>query len=95
MFASGSFLTTAKLNKILENLLGDICGQTNSKISCHSFRAGIPTTIINFNKKFVVDDVKNFGRWRENSYKRYTKLEKNSRKQLYEKIYSVLNSIYE
>ena len=76
MFASGKFLTTAKTNKILENLLNDVCVQGVNKISCHSFRAGIPSTIGNIAKDFDSNDIKNFGRWRGNSYRLYTRLEK-------------------
>lgn len=95
MFSSGRFLTTAKLNGILKNLLPDIFENKEGKITCHSFRAGIPSTIGNSTDCFLAEDVKNFGRWRGNSYQLYIRLERQKRELLYRKIYSVLSNMLE
>ncbi len=95
MFSSGKLLTVNKMNSILNGLLADFYVKGLNKITCHSFRAGIPSTISNFPDTILVDDIKNFGRWRGSSYNLYIRLEKDRRKQLYDKIYSALNSMIE
>ncbi len=94
MFASGKFLTTAKLNQLLRDLLSDICDKNNGMISCHSFRAGIPSTLSGSAVNLLTEDIKNFGRWRGSSYKLYTRLEKDKRRLLYDRIYNVLYNVY-
>ena len=93
MFSSGKFLTTAKMNNILHDLLLDVCGPSNSKISCHSFRAGIPSSLHKFSDKNATEDIKNFGRWRGSSYKLYVRLERDRRRMLFDNIYNVLSSV--
>ncbi len=94
MFASGKLLTVSKMNSILGNILGDIFEKSQNKISCHSFRAGIPSSIGQSPDKIFNEDIKNFGRWRGSSYSLYIRLEKNKREKLFNKVYSVLDELY-
>jgi len=84
------FLTTRELNAILKDLLKDIFIPGENSISCQSFRAGIPNAIAKFPEKNFVSDVKDWGAWTGDSYKRYLRLKKDQRKFLYSKIVTVL-----
>jgi hypothetical protein len=89
-FGSGKFLTTSKINEVLKDLLSDIMDSESSKISCHSFRAAIPTSLANYPDKTYISDIKEWGRWNSDSYKLYTRLDRNKKKCLFRKISTVL-----
>jgi hypothetical protein len=42
-FGTGKNLTMSQFNSTLSSLLSDICQPGISTITCHSFRAGIPS----------------------------------------------------
>jgi hypothetical protein len=88
-FSTGKNLTTAKLNEILKKLLHDFTND-ELRISCHSFRAGIPSAIAGFPDKAKVSDVMQWGNWNSESYKRYIKQDREKRRVLFEKIVSLL-----
>lgn len=88
-FKSGKFLTMATFNKMLSNLLSDFEDERN-KISCHSFRAAIPSAIASCPDKFKVSEVREWGRWATDTYKRYTRQERDSKRILFNKILSML-----
>ena len=59
-FKSGIFLTVKTMNELLEKLLKDF-NSGKQKISCHSFRAAIPSAIASHPDKITVEDVKEWG----------------------------------
>jgi hypothetical protein len=89
-FGSGKFLTTCKMNELLGKLLEGFFDDNVNSITCHSFRAAIPTCIANHPDKSYVSDLKEWGRWEGNSYKLYTKLEQNKKRSLFKKITNIL-----
>lgn len=70
--------------------MGDLNKKGESKYSCHSFRAGIPSLLATYPDKSYVDDIKEWGEWDSSSYVLYTKLDHNRRKMLYNKVSSLL-----
>ena len=73
-FSSGKNLTKNKINSWLANLLEDFV-DSNHKITGHSFRAGIPSTLACFPDDYSVKIVKEWGMWESDSYALYTKRE--------------------
>lgn len=88
-FASGKGLTTAKMNNLLGQLLFDFM-DSKAKISCHSFRAALASAIAAAPDKGTVQDLKEWGRWKGESYKLYTKTERQNKRVLFNKIISLL-----
>jgi len=82
----GKFLTTKKLNKILRSLFSYICDPSKNSISCHSFRAGVPSVLNKFPELASSDNIKGWGRWTSDCYQRYTRLKIEQKKKIFEKI---------
>lgn len=93
-FRSGANLTQQHLNKTLAELLSDICVPGSDTISCHSFRAGLPTILTQFPDIAGIDDVKSWGRWRSDCYTSYTRLRHSQKEQIFGKITSALVASY-
>jgi len=87
-FANSKPLTPQCMNKILKNLLFDIC--QSGTISCHSFRSAVPTVIANFPDKSYVKDINEWGRWNSDCSKIYMKTECNKRRYLFGKISKII-----
>lgn len=87
-FWSGKFLCPQKLNSILKDLLADFC-TTNCIISCHSFRAAIPSLLAAHPDKTAIADILEWGRWSSNSYKKYTRYEVETKRMIFNKIVSL------
>jgi len=92
-FADGKNLTQAKFNRILANLLSDMCVPGVNTISCHSFRAGIPSTISLFPHLATSDLIKGWGRWASDCYTRYTRLKLSQRENIFSQISDALHSV--
>ncbi len=86
---SGKFLTVKNMNKILSELLMDFA-DPNFMISCHSFRSAIPNFLTNHSDVFSAENIKQWGGWSSDSYKKYTRSEKNKKKSLFSKIISLM-----
>ena len=71
-FSSGKNLTKKQINLWLSTLLDDFV-DSNHKITGHSFRAGIPSTLASFPDEYSVKIIKEWGMWESNCYKLYTK----------------------
>ena len=89
-FPSGANLTTGKLNAILSNLLGDICIPGVDTFSCHSIRAALPSEMGKYPEIFTSEDIMMWGRWRGTAYTGYTRFKYRQKKELFEKMSSVL-----
>ena len=89
-FPSGKNLTPAKLNKILHELLKDIYKAGSNSISCHSFRAGIPSALRMFPDLASTEDIKGWGRWASDCHSKYTRLRVDQRRAIFRKITAVL-----
>jgi len=87
---SGNFLTPTKLNAILKTLLSDIIDYKKDTISCHSFRAGIPSTLSRFPDMASAEDIKSWGRWSSSCYQTYSRLKLDQKREIFRKIAAAL-----
>jgi len=92
-FSSGKNLTRALLNKTLASLLSDICTPGKDSVTCHSFRAGIPSTLSMFPDLVTSDMIKGWGRWATDCYKLYTRLSLLEKEQIFGKIKLALHTV--
>jgi hypothetical protein len=91
-YTSGKNLTRHGLNSALKVLLADVCDDNNT-ISCHSFRAGLPSVMAEHPEEMSAEDIRHWGRWssNSNSYQAYTRLKTNQKQKLYGKIVNALS----
>jgi len=92
-FGSGKNLTMSHFNYVLSELLSDMCQPGISKITCHSFRAGIPSTISLFPELATSDLIKGWGRWASDCYSRYTRLKLPQKHNIFQQISGALRSL--
>ncbi len=92
-FGSGKNLTMNQFNRTLSDLLSDMCRPGISTISCHSFRAGIPSTLSLFPELATEDLIKGWGRWASDCYMRYTRLKLPQKQNIFQKISGALLSV--
>jgi hypothetical protein len=78
------------MNKILADLLPDFCSPGHDSVTCHSFRAGIPSTIALFPDLMSSDQIKGWGRWQSDCYMLYTRLSLIEKEQIFDKIRQAL-----
>ena len=90
MFKSGRFLTKKILNGILDRMLSDMFDNKRFKVTCHSFRTGIPTLLDSLGTRHG-EDIKEWGRWASNSVGLYTRNVRERRKTIYDNILNVLS----
>jgi hypothetical protein len=82
-FRSGKHLTMEGLNRILRQLLADVVDWSRHSISCHSFRAGVPSALAKHPHLMTSDDVKGWGRWSSDAYQRYTRLKVDQKRSIF------------
>ena len=92
-FPNGKYLTPAGLDISLNHLLSDMCSPGENSISCHSFRAGIPTALSFFPDLVSSDDVKGWGRWSSDCYEKYSRLKHHQKQSIFEKIATAIRSL--
>jgi len=90
-FNNGKVLTMSLFNATIRNLLSKRFGSLASNYSCHSFRSAIPSLVAKCPDKDAKDLIKNWGRWKSESFKYYTKLLGQQRKEMFIKICNMLN----
>jgi hypothetical protein len=81
---SGVPLTSRQFNLWLRELLEDVIDYKRTKITSHSFRIGLATTLGTLG--FSTDDIKEAGRWSSNAYEVYLKLPRVKRAEIAKKI---------
>jgi hypothetical protein len=91
-YPTGRHLTREGLNGVLRTLLGDVCDFKTDTISCHSFRAAIPSALAAQPDQMSAEEIKLWGRWRSEAYQSYTRLKTGQKKILYGKILNVLTN---
>ena len=91
-FKNGRNLTQTNLNAILGNLLQDLCKPGENSVSCHSFRAGIPSTLSLFPHLVTDDMIKGWGRWHSDCYQKYMRLKLPQKEKIFEKIAGALQT---
>ena len=83
-------LTIQYVNLALTALLKDRIDLESHSLSCHSFRAGIPSELQRSPALLNSDDVKGWGRWNSDAAGRYERLSSFQKKKIFEKISSAL-----
>jgi len=91
-FDSGKLLTQENFNKTLKFLLKPIVGSSASEYTSHSLRAAIPSALDKFPHLSSDEDVQSWGRWDSPCFKRYTRLQKNKKKEIFSRISEALIS---
>ena len=91
-FHTSRNLTQTQLNRTLANLLPDLCSPGDNTITCHSFRAGIPSTLSLFPHLASDDMIKGWGRWQSDCYTRYTRLKLPQKEKIFSSITEALQS---
>ena len=91
--ASGKLLTMTVMNKILRNTMA-LFFDGNHSFSCHSFRAGLPSTMASLPEYFNETEIKIVGRWDSDTYLRYTRFTGIARELSMNKVHKVLNERY-
>ncbi len=79
-------------HRVLDDLLSDICVKGQNSITCHSFRAGIPSCLSMFPELASCDDIKGWGRWQSDCYEKYTRLKLPQRQKIFGKISAALEA---
>ena len=91
-FENGTFLTKAKLNKIIQGFLRPHLGKDAANYSCKSFRPALPSALAALpcsgNEKFI----KRWGRWNSEAFERYIRLSHLAKKKIFKKFALALTS---
>jgi len=83
-FRSGKFLTQRSLNQIMRECLVPIIGSEGNNFSGHSFRAGLPSALAACQSLASENAIKKWGRWKSNSFEKYTRLNHKAKKEVFE-----------
>jgi site-specific recombinase XerD len=92
-FITGKQLTRSGLNAALKSLLSPLFDFSQGSISCHSFRAALPSALAARPQQVSAEDIKHWGRWSSDTYQSYTRLKQDQKKHLYAKIVATLMDI--
>ena len=90
---TSSILSMHMLNEMLNRLLKDFCVNENFSISCHSFRASLPTIIESLDDSSYSNLIKEWGRWSSIAFVSYTKNVRDRKRILFNKLCSVLINV--
>jgi len=88
-FSSGKNLTVSKMNSILEAMIGSL-GEKETKFTCHSFRAAIPSLIAQNPDKSATAEIIDWGEWTSPSYNLYMKFTHERKKFIFDKISNLI-----
>ena len=88
----GSNLTTTSLNRTLRELLREVVDYSKDAILCHSFRAGVASSLERFPNLASSEDIKGWGRWESAAFKKYARLKVDKRREIFEKISRAISS---
>lgn len=92
IYPSGRFLTKDSYNKALRTLLEDVVDYSKDSVTCHSFRAGIPSLVNQFPELVSTEEIKGWGRWSSEAYSKYTRLKTEQKSKIFSKIAVVLKN---
>jgi hypothetical protein len=92
-FSSGKNLTCSIRNRTLAALLPDFHIPGQDTITCHSFRAGIPSVLAMFPDLVTSDQIKGWGRWQSDCYQLYTRLSLMEKESIFGKIKTALQYV--
>ena len=81
------------MNRTLAALLPDFHRPGQDTITCHSFRAGIPSVLAMFPDLVTSDQIKGWGRWQSDCYQLYTRLSLMEKESIFGKIKTALQYV--
>ena len=90
--SSGKMLTMDAMNAILKLALLPLFPDNGGFWSCHSFRAGLATTMANYPELFSEEEIKAIGRWNSEAFKAYCRTHGITQAGAYQKIFDVLQN---
>ena len=89
-FDSGKLLTPLNFNNTIRSLLRPHLGNIAEEYSSHSFRAAIPSALAKLPNLASEDEIKCWGRWESDAFKRYTRLRLDQRLAIHKKVTTAL-----
>ena len=89
---SGKYISVKSFTDDLRSILSKFIGNDALLVSGHSFRAALPAALSNKHELATDDDICKWGRWNSDSYKKYTRLKKNVRRDIFNKIVTALSN---
>ena len=91
MMENGKLLTKGKFNETIRAILSTKLGKRATKITGHSFRAGIPSMLAKFPELASDSHIMGWGRWCSKAYLSYTRLKLDQKIKMFSKIVHVLS----
>lgn len=88
--SKGGTLRMSKMNEFLREQLLPMVGSELGTISCHSFRAALPSLMAASPDMFTTEETLLQGDWHSDSYKLYTRLNNIGRKQTHRKVVATI-----
>ena len=88
--SNDTVLTMEAMNRALKVIFKDICLEGVDSITCHSFRAAIPTAVMKLGIPKHEHILKNWGRWSSNCFRTYAKLQTGQKKIMFDNILQTL-----
>ena len=88
--SNGKILTMDEMNATLKAALLPLFPEDVGFWSCHSFRAGLSTTMANYPDLFSKEEIQAVGRWNSDAYKAYCRNYGITQQQAYDKMMTVL-----
>lgn len=83
-------LDMVAMNKLLRTIFSDLCETEMDTITCHSFRAAIPTAVMKLGITNHDSTLKTWGRWSSNCYRTYAKLQTGQKRLIFNTILETL-----
>ena len=88
--SNGTVMTMAQMNALLKATLLPLFPDQPGFWSCHSFRAGLASTMANHPTVFSEEEIKVVGRWNSDAFKAYCRLRGISQEQAYTKMAALM-----
>ena len=88
--SNGKVMSMDDMNDLLKDALLPLFPDQPGFWSCHSFRAGLASTMSNHPELFSAEEIQAVGRWNSDAFKAYCRLHGITQKAAYEKVFSLL-----
>ena len=89
-FSNGSFLTSNKLNSLIQSMLSEKIGSEAEHYFCHSFRGALPSALAAIPNMDNDPAIMKWGRWDSVAFEKYVRLNHNAKRKLFAKFVMAL-----
>ena len=89
--SNGRVMTMNDMNNLLKDAFLPLFPNQPGFWSCHSFRAGLASTMSNYPGTFSEEEIQAVGRWNSDAYKAYCRLHGITQKAAYDKVYALVS----